>query len=371
MEQIVYPVLDAADGARAFFLRNLTSIPALRFVFTNRIVRLQILFLVTCLAYLFLSQVFPLWVLLTGPIVYGVPHIFASIRYAHRGLNEQSAPERRTPALRSLTWVASIWIGVLGMRLLTDFSQLELPWYLAYTNLIEIVASVFTIGIGLALYRRSPVQALIAFSLFSPLAIASYYAPGETLGFLILFHNLIAFAYWAHSAKNSEEKKSVLFATLVFIFANVLIFMGFLDRSLDLFPPSMSLFDGAIDAQQIGRMIVPWSKDAALQFHCVVAYAFGQALHYFIWLKAIPDQAHDRQTPTTFRQSFHLIRSEYGKSALIAIIATCLVGAGIWLFMELQTARQVYFCIAAYHGYLEMALLTIIIAGARRKPARV
>ena len=89
-----------------------------------------------------------------------------------------------------------------------------------------------------------------------------------------------------------------------------------------------------------------------------MAYAFGQSLHYFVWLRAIPDQYLYRSVPVTFRQSLGLFRRDFSKLGgtmiLVTVSAGVLVGLAALLLAAGETARLIYLSVASWHGYLEI-----------------
>jgi len=126
-----------------------------------------------------------------------------------------------------------------------------------------------------------------------------------------------------------------------------------------------------MDYADLGKMILYGSTDYHLWFHAVVAYAFGQALHYFVWLKAIPDQQHHHEVPAGFRQSYRLLVEDFGRKTVAMMVIASLAMLGVWALQAMPEARATYFAVAAFHGYLEMAGLSLVDFQARfQQPAR-
>src|SRR3954471_12798590 len=99
------------DGVRVATLRLTLAVPALREAFCRRPLRLAWLFALSCAVYLPLSLLFPLWVLAIGPVVFGIPHLFASLRYSHRTALGNAAPVASYPA--ALVLFGSLYALVL------------------------------------------------------------------------------------------------------------------------------------------------------------------------------------------------------------------------------------------------------------------
>src|SRR5262249_24558861 len=128
--------------------------------------------------------------------------------------------------------------------------------------------------------------------------------------------------------------------------------------------PALVLDIASLTVEDTGKLIGPWAVGGwqnSFWLHACIAFAFGQALHYFVWLKAIPDQFHYHEVPTSFRQSLSLLSRDFGRTLALALVVISVGAIVAWSFMSFQQARLVYFCLAAYHGYLELAGLALAI----------
>lgn len=149
----------------------------------------------------------------------------------------------------------------------------------------------------------------------APFAAVSLWRPSATVEAMILVHNAVAYLHWHRLATEPRERRVALAA-----------FGGFLALSV-------ALFAGA---------------------GFLATYAFGQAAHYFVWLKAIPEQNLPRPSPVTFRQSLGFLRRDFGpRGARLVLGGVCGLTL-LWVLVEAPLARSVYFCLAAWHGYVEI-----------------
>ena len=347
------------DVARASFLRVTLGSDFLRRVFCNRAHRLLFLFTLALIFNLTASVLFPLWVLILGPMVYGVPHIFASMRYVHYAVADVDQIKETRLRLNTFRFLTAVWTLVTVFRLLTDTRF----GYSALAGQNPMLPELISLGVTFAgcayLYRKSLLRVTLGFLLLAPFLWAAWVLPLATTGALILIHNVIGYLYWFQSAKTLQEKKTALYCVSLFVIANALIFTGAFDFAYKAFSPAGQLRWANLEYSELGKLIAPWSESYVTWFHCVVAYAFGQSLHYFVWLKAIPDQNHHHDVPTSFKQSYKLMLSDFGVSLGKWVIAGCLASVAVWLFMRMPEARVVYFALAAYHGYLEIAGLSL------------
>jgi hypothetical protein len=349
------------DHFRASILRSTLRIDLFRSWFLNRPSRLLILFGLASASALVLSVFFPLWVLLLGPLIYGVPHIFSSIRYFHHSVIRTSPREvRDDQRFRMFKVLGGVLVAVFAYRLLitVDYFQLNLPsmseW--AGSTYIELGALGFTVAMAAWIYGiawRQIVQGLL-FAI--PLVLGFVFYPAWTIGALVLIHNFVAFVYWM-IASEKDERKVATFAFAVTLAVTALIFAGAFDSWGK---PSLILDLASLSIVDTGKLIAPWSSNETLLLHACIAFAFGQSLHYFVWLKAIPDQHHYQKIPTTFRHSLTLLRGDFGYTMASALIALSVGSVVFWSFMSFQKARLIYFCLASYHGYLELAGLVLI-----------
>jgi hypothetical protein len=353
------------------FLRSRTLRLTMKFgwarpLFYNRSLRLAFLFLLSCATSLPLALFFPLWLLLFGPLVYGVPHIASSLRYFHHSARAGSKDDART---RGLAFLAAgvILVGVFIHRLLLtqsvfNFSVPQLSEWKGSTY-IDLIALGVTFALGAWIYRKSLSQLMAGALFITPLAIAFWFKPMESIGAMVLIHNFVAFAYWIRSTQTRSEQWVAWSALGITLGISAAIFLGVFDSLYAYFhhfEPRLSLTVAQLNAEDTGRLIAPWWQGAdSFWLHACSVYAFGQALHYFVWLKAIPDQFHTHDVPTTFRQSLKLLSEDFGRTISIALVMISVGSIVIWSFMSLQEARMIYFCLAGYHGYLEIAGLAL------------
>lgn len=372
---------ESLDFIRSRILR-LTMKPLwARPLFYKRSLRLALLFTLSCATSLPLALFFPLWLLLFGPLVYGVPHIVSSLRYFHHSAQDASdiKPEHKNATRsRAFTVAGIILLAVFVHRLLLTQSvfNISVPHLSEWkgTTYIDLIALGVTFVLGSWIYRKTFVQFLAGAALIAPLAFAFWRQPMWTIGAMVLIHNFVAFVYWIRSAKSTSERWVAWAAFAATLAISAAIFWGIFDVAYKLFhgfEPRLILPVAQLTAVDTGHLIAPWWQGSDSFFlHACSVYGFGQALHYFVWLKAIPDQFHSHDVPTTFRQSLQLLGQDFGKQIAVALVLISVASVVIWSFMTLQQARMIYFCLAGYHGYLEIAGLGLSVRTGLRKPAQ-
>jgi len=342
------------DQIRREIVGWLFAFPAAKRIFFNRAKRLSCLFALATLTSLFLSLFFPLWVLILGPMIYGFPHLIASLRYSHYSLSSNQ-PISGHAQLKIL----SVWFAFSALgRLSYDLGFFKLQSLPLGSPLPEILFISITLLITLWLYRKNALSMLRGIVAVSVFAYFAWEFPRESLGTMILLHNLIAFGFWYSACSTRQEKIHAGLATLSFITITAFIFLGLFDFLYQTITPQGQVLWAKLNFWNLGKDIIPWSKDYTLWWHAVVAYAFGQSLHYFVWLKAIPDECHDREIPTTFTRSWKLLKIDFGRTTF-AIILFVVAGAAVWVIAAQPLARLIYFSIAAFHGYSELVALSL------------
>ncbi len=360
MSQLIFRALERGatglDLIRSRVLRFSLQNDLLRRIFSTRWMRLLTLFIFSCAFALATSCAAPLWVLLIGPFLYGVPHLFSSIRYFHRIAGTEAEDPRRHAIFKTIGAVFGtiffyrlfVTIRFLGV----DIPQLSEWKGSTYLELFGLISVFLLCG---ALYRRSLPGMLRGAIIIAPFLSAFALFPLWTIGALVLIHNFIAFVYWIAAAQSRADRRVAIFSLLLTAFLTAAIFHGAFDPLTTWFPLTQALGFASLTISDTGRMIAPWSESELLWRHACIAFAFGQALHYFVWLKAIPDQLHYQEIPTSFRQSLQLLRKDFGGRVTLFILAVILTSAAAFCFMSFQKARMVYFALAAFHGYLEIA----------------
>lgn len=228
------------------------------------------------------------------------------------------------------------------------------------------------------IYRASPPRLLGGLALILPLTLCLWRWPLGTTGILILAHNVVGFIYWIHACRDRADRGVAWAALGLFALVNVVIFAGALDAVYALVARHVSLPTAGLTHEAMGKLLFPWSDDRDLLMRGIAAFAFGQSVHYFVWMKAIPDQHHRLEMPTSFRQSLKLLGEDFGPRVALALVYGVAASMALWVVLDLKVAREAYFLIAGFHGYVEIAALPLLgvaargarIQGPRSRPAR-
>ena len=340
------------DTFRSKFLKFTLQAQVLKQLFLNRSERVFLLFSLAFLFYLTASLFFPLWVLLAGPIIWGVPHLISSLRYTN--LNFDKKQKYRLHAFQF-----SAWVMVFMYRFCVDILQIDLFWS-QHTLLFESTVLMASFLFQTYVVKRWSLQNLIYFFLFAGLILSTYFFTIETALVALIGHNYVPLLAWYKSCQNKKDLKTFAYASFLFIAASILILTGAFDGLYRLVSPSGQISFLNWDYSEVIAPFVSENYDYQFWFRIVVLYAFSQALHYFIWLKAIPENFQQTEHPPSFRWSYLKLSNDFGSSSVLLLGLLILFSSGIWLVYEFQVARLVYFGLASYHGFMEISAIPFL-----------
>lgn len=345
-------MLAKIDLLRSKILKESLKFPFFRSLFLSRSERILVLFFAASLFYLLVCSFFPLWVLLIGPILWGVPHLVSSLRYTALSFNEKSRK-------KLFNFQFSLWILVFVYRLTVDIWQYPLLLS-GYPLLFESLCLILSFLYQIYLYRRVNIKILTSTVLFSILITCTYFYPIQTALFALIGHNYLPLIPWYQSCQDKKDRKVFFIASISYISLSLMIYFGVLDIVYKFIAPSGSIDFLNWDYSEVISPFVTGEFDYQFWFHIVVLYAFSQAIHYFIWMKAIPENHQVKQHPPSFQWSLNKLSSDFGSSTLMLLFTVAGGSILMWFFFEYQTARLVYFALASYHGFMEISTIPFL-----------
>ena len=334
-----------------------------RAIFRDRGLRSFVLFLAAVALYLPLSFYFPLWLLALGPLIWGVPHIVASVRFQHYSIDGGRGSGASSDRIRGTMFIlGAAWLAMTLFRMYTDVFDGIGEWDRHHPGLIETIAA-GALAVGLALhFKVSRLQSLAAVFFLVPLAYALWRLPFAVSGALILLHNFIAFFHWIAASRAGRDRAFAVAATAIFTLIHVLMFAKVFDPLINLAPSGDMLPWGEFSLDALGGLVVPWSDDPSVWYRAVSLYAFGQAVHYFVWMKAIPDTHAPSDVPTSFGSAWTLLKRDIGSRPALIACAASVIPLAVWMMVNFDWAHRVYFACASFHGYMEVAGLGLLLS---------
>jgi hypothetical protein len=327
------------DRARtALFVRALDIAP-LRALLLEKRRRIPALLLLHASAAFVLSVLAPTLLLVLGPLLLGVPHLLADLRYLVL-----------RPRLRTLAraWLVSGAVLMLALRLAQQFG---FSGVLRYELLLAAVWIAGSAALGAPRLRDARV--LVLASLLVAFAVAAWLAPSALRLFMAHAHNPLAVAIWALLFCPARGRVLVVAAALVaatlLLLVSPLAWLGF-EYGL---PQGFGLHVFAAADQ-----LAPFARSAPRAVGIVACFAFLQSLHYAVWLHAVPQEATRGEGTLSFRMSFRALHSDLGTwgFALAALLVVLVPLCG--LLSPLRT-QSVYLSLATFHGYLELGALSL------------
>lgn len=286
----------------------------------DRDVRVALLGCASVTAAFALTCAAPFWLLGFGPILLGVPHLLADVRY----LVVRPRLHRRR----------ALWIAAGLPLLLVGFMPGLRIGLLAAAGVLLVA-------------RASAGRKVIAFVAWT--AIYGFAWWGGKSGDVVFaqLHNGIAVLLWLLWRERRGFSHWVIVALMVV--GSVAILAGIAGDHL-----SPGVF-------ALGSLTETLSPTAApsLAARFVLLFAFAQAVHYTVWLRLIPEDDRPSETPRSFRRSWRALVEDFGKPALVATAAIALAIA-VWGALDLVAARDGYLRLAFFHGHLEIAAAALI-----------
>ncbi len=328
---MIEALLAPVDALRAALYRSLA--PWCASLYADRARRVAWLGCTSVLLAFGLTVAVPLWLLALGPLLLGVPHLLADLRYlvVRPGLHHRVA----------LCGLAAVPLVACG---------LGAP---AWVGLLALVVAV------LGARCAWPVR-LAGLGVWVALTLA---ALADEAAFVLVFvhlHNGMALALWWAIRPRDRRAWGVL---LLVVAGAALLLAGALD-------PVVAAAGGwhapaaitPVDAQALAY--AP-GIDGPLALRVVLSFAFLQAVHYAVWLRLMPEDARQRPAPRPFRASWRALQDELGRPLLgLALLLALAIAA--WGAVDLMAARAGYLRLAAFHGYLELAVAALLLLERRR-----
>lgn len=270
----------------------------------------------------------PLWLIAIGPIVWGIPHVVADVRY----LVARPGHHKRPLILGAIAIGCALAMGGLGLR-----------GGLIGAALAALVA------------RGSLARKAIALAAIGALSAAAWRAGWISDVIFAHAHNAVAFALWW--AWRRRETKLHLIPIAIAVLGCSLVMSGGADAILawsrGLVSPWVSVEPGELARSLSPLPAAPWPA------RFLVLYAFAQSAHYVVWVRLMPEDDRPRPSPRSYHQTYRALAADV--SALVLWIAVLsAVGLAAWALMSLGEARDGYIRAAFFHGHLELAAAVVL-----------
>lgn len=330
------PPLDAllgvADSMRRWGLTALGR-PIARSILTDRDKRAAFFGCLLITFAFFTTSMFPVVMLVVGPLVWGIPHVLADLRYlvARPGLH-------RRPLV-----LGAIGIGVLaaglGFGVRGGLAGAALALCVARTSWLRRCLGLLVVAVLFVVAHRAGYLADLAFA---------------------HLHNFVGVLIWW--AWRPRQTRLHLLPISLFAAGSIVLLLG-LASPLHDFTKGLEAPWTGLGMFELCQSLTPSPFDPK-SVRLVLLYAFAQATHYVVWLRLVPEDDRPSKSPRSYGQSFRALTSDLGSILLwLSVIgALALIG---WAMFAPGEARDGYLRLAFFHGHLELAAGALLWAEGR------
>jgi hypothetical protein len=338
------------DGVRRATLSRALRNRPLRAAFSSRDGRVAWIISGHALAALAFTLFFPAPLIVLLPLVLGVPHVVADVRYL--------------VLRRSIGNLARIVI-LGGSAVLLGTNALSLAggrFDVARAEVVLGSCMVTVVGvIALASSQRASRRAKVArggLVLLAVMVLACVAAsvPRTALVLLIHAHNVIALIAWLWLFR--VRVRPVLLPMSLLAGATLVLVSGALVPATLRFGVWRAFGTNLLAAADWLAPGVP----GALGVGLASSFIFLQSVHYLVWLVLVPADDRPGVGSVSFRRSFREITRDLGAPALVIAIALSALVAGSGAVAPFAT-RNAYLSLASFHVWLELAVLCFYAVG--------
>jgi len=319
--------LAMADGTRRWWLRRLGPIG--RALVRHRELRVAAMFSTVIMTALLGTLSAPLVLLALGPMLWGVPHVLADIRYLVVRSGYGQRPILLWVGGAPLLWVAfggDLWWGFVGAAAVALTARASLGR--------RLVLALLLLGCGAAFLQLGPLGDIV-------------------FGHV---HNFAAVGLWwiwrSRRRRLHWLPIGLLAAAIVFLLGPYALHGVREFGALQWHPPG---YGPTLELQRLAPGLAP-----EFGLRVVLLFCFMQSIHYAVWLHLLPDDGRERSTSTTFRASYEDLRRDVGTAAIV--VATLLaLGIASWALVDLSAAGPGYFRMVRFHGHLELMAAVLLV----------
>jgi hypothetical protein len=275
-----------------------------------------------------------------GPLLLGVPHLLADVRY----LVVRPGYDERWPVVALV------------------FAPLVLVWLHPWAS----VGLLPTLGAVLAA-RSGPLRKVIALGCFSAVYAVVWRFPVASTYVILHLHNVVAIALYAWLF--ARTGRNAWLTVLLFALGSGAILLGACDPLL-LRPGAWVTFSSGASFNDMAWQLAPiqGAQNARWVLRIAAFFVFAQSVHYVVWLRLIPDDARERPGVRSFASSLRALEADVGKWLLRGAVALSAVFL-VFGVIHLDRARLSYLSMASFHGYLEFAVATLVMLEGRGRAA--
>lgn len=355
VDRVVESLAGPLDAARRGVLSAVTRSRGVTRLVGRRDARVALLATAQVALLLAVTVAKPVWLFVLGPVVLGVPHLAADVRYLVL---------RRGVARVVVALACAASAVVLVLRAL-EVAHVRVP----EAGRVELLVAAAWIGGALVAGarergRRWPLLAL------APLAVLALHASSHawlTRVVLAQAHNVVGVGAWLLLFR--RHRRSALVPLAAIATGVALLLSG---CTLTWTMGADGLEGLGVSLWRVGSFLAPGGSPTT-GAAAVLVFVFLQAVHYAAWLAWIPQEELPGQGTFTFRMTGRALLRDLGITGLALAVAAAAVLAGA-AAVDARAAVNAYMSLAAFHAYLELAMLAYFAArgrvGGRTQPGR-
>lgn len=298
----------------------------LRQVVQSRAFRIEFLALSSVMVALAVTLSAPGLLFMWAPLVLGVPHLVADVRYLV--LAPYSAiPQRARDVLVAGMLAATLWwvspvVGLTAVGVTLVLSPLRQ----ATPRIVGLRVGLLALaGLGCAVAWRDPI----------------------TTSYVLLHaHNVVAVLLFGLVFGRGRARWLVPLIVAIIVAA---VAGGLIDPWLH-----RASLDNLAGYVLPTHALETWAPITCARI--AVLFIFLQSVHYTIWLRLLPEQARVRNAMRSFGASLRALQQDFGR-LLVVVFVLLSCGLLLWGWHDVFAARQGYLRLANFHAYLELAFL--------------
>ena len=349
--RLVDAVTGPLDAARRGALSAVTRSRGLALAVGRRDTRVPLLATAQIALLLAMTVTRPLWLFVVGPILLGVPHLASDVRYL---------------VLRQRVARPVIVLGCVATLVMLGLRGLPLAHvFVPGAARIEVAtgAAWVVLALGAGSRERGSLVPMLAVPLL--LAVGLYAAAHAGLARIVLAqaHNVVGVGVWLLLFR--RNRRAAILPLLALAAGTLLLATG---ATLPWAMRAGGLEGLGVNLWRVGAYLAPGTAPATGAALALV-FVFLQAVHYAVWLVWIPQDELPGQGTLTFRMSGRGLVRDFGVVGLAIVAAGCVALASAATF-DARAAVGTYMSLAAFHGYLELAMLAYFAARGRQVTAR-
>jgi hypothetical protein len=296
-----------------------------------------------------------------SPIVLGVPHIAADVRYL--------VLRRALP--RWWKWsIVGACLALVALRGVQELAARSAPGSFGMVEGGALLRAEVTVGTGWLVvaalagawasgaWRR----ALLVLPVAGAVAWIAQLDPWGWVLVLTHLHNVAAVVLWLLLFRRAP--RAVLWPLLLLAVVTGVLASGLANGAVLGVGGHRAL---GVDMRWVAGWLAP-GVPAGLALGLTLTYVFLQAIHYSVWLGWVPQEDVRGEGTLTFGMSLRSLRADFGVAGVLLVAGGALAVA-VCASMALVRTRDLYLSVTGFHAYLELAMLAYLFT-ARGVPAR-